>query len=216
MGYIEVYTKDEQNPRKYPISNVPDTLFDEPIQFITIIKKIREKNDPTVFLFTLYTKDYKINLTKTAYIYNDTSKNETIETKNDHVDLNLYNTEFLKLTVKEIEDDDILHKRIYLTLHNTQYSCDECLEKINECRQYNNNQNEYYDQMRKNLGRSQRDISRCNEDNAELKQMIDSKIQENKNCKDSQSTQTTTIIIICVAIIILLLGLCIYLYFFKQ
>ena len=130
--------------------------------------------------------------------------------------LNLYTTEFLKLTVQEIEDNDILHKRIYLTLDNTQFSCDECLEKINECRQYNNNQNEYYDQMRKNLGRSQRDISRCNEDNAELKQMIDSKIQENKNCKDSQSTQTTTIIIICVAIIILLLGLCIYLYFFKQ
>ena len=211
-----MYIQNNPQSRIIQITNVPDTLFDEPIQFITIIKKIREKNDPTVFLFTLYTKDYKINLTKTAYIYNDTSKNETIETKNDHVDLNLYNTEFLKLTVKEIEDDDILHKRIYLTLHNTQYSCDECLEKINECRQYNNNQNEYYDQMRKNLGRSQRDISRCNEDNAELKQMIDSKIQENKNCKDSQSTQTTTIIIICVAIIILLLGLCIYLYFFKQ
>jgi hypothetical protein len=97
MGYIEVYTQNEQNPRKYTISNVPSTLFDEPIQFITIIKIIRDTGD--YYTFTLYTKDYKINLGKTTYIYNDTNKNETIEDKSDHMKLNIYTNNFLKLTV---------------------------------------------------------------------------------------------------------------------
>ena len=118
MGYIEVYTQNEQNPRKYTISNVPSTLFDEPIQFITIIKIIRERGD--YYTFTLYTKDYKINLGKTTYIYNDPNKNETIEDKKDHMELNLYTTEFLKLTVQVMELDDRLHQRIYLPLDNQQ------------------------------------------------------------------------------------------------
>ena len=95
-----MYIQNNPQSRIIQITNVPDTLFDEPIQFITIIKKIREQNDPTVFIFTLFTKDYKINFVKTAYIDNDTSKNETIENTSDHVYLNLYNTEFLKLTVQ--------------------------------------------------------------------------------------------------------------------
>ena len=221
MGYIEVYTQNEQNPRKYTISNVPSTLFDEPIQLITIIKIIREKNDPFAYTLTLYTKDYKINLGKTTYIYNDTNKNETIEDKKAHMNLNIYTTEFLKLTVQEMENDERLHQRIYLPLDNPQFNCDECLDRINECRQYNNNQNEYYYQMGQELKDSLRKISNCYDDNAELKEMIDSKNQESKNqenkkCNDPQSTQTTTIIIICVLIIIFLFGLCIYLYFFKQ
>ena len=214
MGYIEVYTQNEQNPRKYTISNVPSTLFDEPIQLITIIKIIRERGD--YYTFTLYTKDYKINLGKTTYIYNDPNKNETIEDKKDHMELNLYTTEFLKLTVQDMDLDDRLHQRIYLPLDKEQVNCDECLYRINECRQYNNNQNEYYYQMGQELKDSLRKISSCNDDNAELKQTIDSKNQENKKCNDPQSTQTTTIIIICVLIIIFLFGLCIYLYFFKQ
>ena len=213
MGYIEVYTQNEQNPRKYTISNVPSTLFDEPIQLITIIKIIRERGD--YYTFTLYTKDYKINLGKTTYIYNDPNKNETIEDKKDHMELNLYTTEFLKLTVQDLELDDRLHQRIYLPLNNEQVNCDECLYRINECRQYNNNQNEYYYQMGQELKDSLRKISSCNDDNAELKEMIDSNNQENKKCNDPQSTSNTSVII-CVAIIVLLFGLCIYLYFFKH
>ena len=195
MGYIEVYIKDQENPIRYDITQLPTTIFETPTQFITIIKKIREQNDPTVFTFTLYTKDYKINFIKNAHIYNDPTKNESIVNESDRVILNLHTTEYLKLTVQEYENNIMLNKRIYLTFDNTLSSCDECFDSINECRQYNNNQNEYYDQMRKNLGRSQRDISRCNEDNAELKQMIDSKNQE--------STQNT-VTIICVVIIVLL------------
>ena len=43
-----------------------------------------------IYTFTLYTKDYKINLGKTTYIYNDTNRNETIEDKSDHMNLNIY------------------------------------------------------------------------------------------------------------------------------
>ena len=83
-----------------------------------------------------------------------------------------------------MEDNDRLHQRIYLPLDNEQFNCDECLDRINECRQYNNNQNEYYDQMGKKLRHSLQDFSRRNEDNAELKRIIDSKNQENKNCNE--------------------------------
>ena len=110
MSYIEVYIKDAENPIRYNITELPNTLFDTPTQFITIIKKIYEKDDPTVFSFTLYTKDYKINFAKTVHIYNDTSKNETIENTSDHVILNLYNTEFLKLTVQAYESNVIFNK----------------------------------------------------------------------------------------------------------
>ena len=215
MGYIEVYIKDDQNPIRYNITELPTTLFDTPTQIITIIKKIREENDPTVFIFTLYTKDYKINLIKTAHIYNDPSKNETIVNESDRVILNLYTTEYLKLTVQAYEKNIILNKRIYLTFDKTQFSCDECFQSINECRQNNNIQTEYYRELEKKLRISSQDFSHCNEENAELKKLIDSMNQENKKCNDPQSTSNTSVII-CVAIIVLLLGLCIYLYFYKH
>ena len=69
--------------------------------------------------------------------------------------------------------------------------------------------------MGQELKDSLRKISSCNDDNAELKEMIDSKNQENKKCNDPQSTSNTSVII-CVAIIVLLLSLCIYLYFYKH
>ena len=193
---------------------MPPTLFHTPTQFITVIKRIYEENDPKVFIFTLYTKDYKINLIKTAHIYNDPSKNETIVNESDHVILNLYTTEYLKLTVQAYEKNIILNKRIYLTFDKTLFSCDECFDSINECRQYNNNQNEYYREIEKKSRNSLKEFEHCKEENAELKKIIDSMNQDNKKCNDPQSTQNTSVII-CVAIIVLLLGLCIYLYLFK-
>ena len=207
--------KDPQSRIKY-ITNVPGTWFDEPIQFITDIEIGYEPGvDIGMYIFTLYTNDYKINLTKTTYISYESNENESILNKGEYVTLNMHTKDFFKLTVQKRKENDIINKRIYFILDNQQFTCDECLDRINECRQYNNNQNQYYYDMEKEFKKILRDISTFRMENDKLKKEINSKNQDTKNCNNSQSTPNTSIII-CVGTIILLLGLCIYLYFFKH
>ena len=209
-----MYIQNNPQSRIIQITNVPDTLFDEPIQFITDIEIGYEPGDDIgIYIFTLYTNDYKINLTKTTYIYYESKKNESILNNGEYVSLNMHTKDFFKLTVQKREKNDIINKRIYFILDNQEFACDECLDRINECRQYNNNQNQYYYEMEKEFKKLLRDISTFRMENDKLKKQINSKDQDTKNSNNSQSTPNRSIII-CVLIVVL--GLCIYLYFFKR
>ena len=205
MCYIKIHVQDVPELMIKEITNVPATLFEEHIQFIKYFEIFYESDDTDLYTFTLYTKDYKINLIKNTLIKYDTTKDESIEDKRRFIEINMYTIDFFKVTVQKSETTDIVNKRIYFLLDNHQFDSAECLDHINECREYNNSKNQQYQEMEKSLLKSGTDISKCKVQNDELRKLIESK---------NQDTSSNTIIIVCVVIIVLLLGLCIYLQFF--
>ena len=78
------------------ITNVPATLFEEHIQFIKYFEIFYESDDTDLYTFTLYTKDYKINLIRSTLIKYDTTKDESIEDKRRFIEINMYTIDFLK------------------------------------------------------------------------------------------------------------------------
>ena len=207
MCYIKIQLQNDPKLMIKEITNVPATLFEEHIQFIKYFEIFYESDDTDVYTFTLYTKDYKINLIRSTLIKYDTTKDESIEDKRRFIEINMYTIDFFKVTVQKNETNDIVNRRIYFLLDNQQLDSTECLEHINECRHYSNSKNQQYQEMEKSLLKSGIDISKCKVQNDELRKLIESK---------NQDTSSNTIIIVCVVIIVLLLGLCVYFFSFKR
>ena len=129
MCYIKIHLQNDPELMIKEITNVPATLFEEHIQFIKYFEIFYESDDTDLYTFTLYTKDYKINLIRSTLIKYDTTKDESIEDKRRFIEINMYTIDFFKVTVQKNETNDIVNRRIYFLLDNQQLDSTECLDQ---------------------------------------------------------------------------------------
>ena len=98
MSAVIIGLKDSENQITTLIQDNPTVLFNTPTQPTFIgIQKVEE--DINMYYVTLYTNDYKINLSKTTHITYNEDVSEGIINQPSYVEINTHNNDFYRGTV---------------------------------------------------------------------------------------------------------------------
>ena len=215
MSAVIIGLKDSENQITTLIQDNPTVLFNTPTQPTFIgIQQVEE--DTNKYYVTLYTNNYKINLSKTTHISYNEDEREIIINSTAHLSINIH-TYFYRGTVKirPTPTNITFNKLINLFDEN---EIIDCAELLNDYKQYNIYKSQQYQELETSCRSQISEFQKKNWQFTVLNIQNENLKSQNKEFKkqiDTNNQNNKISIIICVIIIMLLLGLCIYLYSFK-
>ena len=216
MSAVIIGLKDSENQITTLIQDNPTVLFNTPTQ-PTYIGIQTVDDDTNKYYVTLYTNNYKINLSKTTHISYNEDEREGIINQPAYVQINTHNNDFYRGTVqiRPTPTNITFNKLINLFDEN---EIVDCAELLNDYKQYNIYKSQQYQELETSCRSQISEFQKKNWQFTVLNIQNENLKSQNKEFKkqiDTNNQNNKISIIICVIIIMLLLGLCIYLYSFK-
>ena len=144
MSAVIIGLKDSENQITTLIHDNPTVLFNTPTQ-PTYIGIQTVDDDTNKYYVTLYTNNYKINLSKTTHISYNEDEREIIINSTAHLSINIH-TYFYRGTVqiRPIPSNITFNKLINLFDEN---EIVDCAELLNDYKQYNIYKSQQYQEL---------------------------------------------------------------------